>query len=157
MHEMEVAGVRVELPMNAPVLVLREAVVGGRHLPIWIGAAEASAILDALEGRQPARPLTHDLTVAILGHLGHRLPEVRIVDLDDEGTFFATVVVDEAEISARPSDAIALAVRTGARILCADHVLAAAGVLVPGDAEAQVAEFRRFLDDLDVDDFSTGT
>ena len=81
MRELDVVGVRVEMPSNAPVVLLRE-VGGSRYLPIWIGANEASAIANAQEGVVPPRPLTHDLMVDTLATLGHRLTEVHITELE---------------------------------------------------------------------------
>ena len=106
MHQMDVVGVRVEMPSNQPIVLLRE-IDGERYLPIWIGAVEATAIAFAQQGVVPARPLTHDLLRDILVALGHRLTEVRITDLVD-GVFFAVLAFEGGvEVSARPSDAIA--------------------------------------------------
>ncbi len=154
MRELDVVGVRVEMPSNAPMVLLRE--VGGRRfLPIWIGANEASAIANAQEGVVPPRPLTHDLMVDTLSTLGHRLSEVRITELDG-GTFYAILLVDGVEVSARPSDAIALALRIGSDIYCADDVLDEAGIEMPETPEDEVEKFREFLDNVDPDDFVTG-
>ncbi|MBF6150443.1 bifunctional nuclease family protein, partial [Nocardia nova] len=101
MSEMRVIGIRVEQPQNQPVLLLRE-VSGDRYLPIWIGQAEATAIVLEQEGVTPIRPLTHDLIKILITDLGHTLKEVRIVDLQ-EGTFYADLVFDnDLRISARP-------------------------------------------------------
>jgi bifunctional DNase/RNase len=100
MRELDVVGVRVEMPSNAPMVLLRE-VGGTRYLPIWIGAAEAAAIANAQEGIVPPRPLTHDLMVDTLTTLGHRLTEVHITELEG-GTFYAVLLVDGIEVSARP-------------------------------------------------------
>ncbi|GAB3710215.1 bifunctional nuclease family protein [Mariniluteicoccus flavus] len=144
----------MEMPSNIPMVLLRE-IGGQRYLPIWIGANEASAIASAQEGLVPPRPLTHDLMVNLLGDLGHRLTEVHITSLD-EGTFFASLIVDGVEVSARPSDAIALALRSGAEILCADEVLDEAGIDVPDEeSDDVVEEFREFLDHVNPDDFVT--
>lgn len=141
-------------------MVLLREVEGARYLPIWIGAGEASAIANAQEGVVPPRPLTHDLMVDVLGALGHRLSEVRITELD-EGTFFAVLVIDGVEISSRPSDAIAIAVRTGTTIFCADEVLDEAGITASeGEGEddppeeEQVEKFREFLDHVTPEDFA---
>ena len=113
---LEVVGVRVEMPSNQPIVLLRET-DGERYLPIWIGAPEASAIALAQQGVTPPRPLTHDLLRDVVAALGAQLVEVRITDLS-EGVFYAVLVFDTGvEISARPSDAIALALRTGAPII----------------------------------------
>ncbi|MBA8794950.1 hypothetical protein FHX74_002578 [Friedmanniella endophytica] len=168
MRELDVVGVRVEMPSNAPMVLLRE-VGGTRYLPIWIGAGEASAIANAQEGIVPPRPLTHDLMVDTLATLGHRLTEVQITELDG-GTFYAVLLVDGVEVSARPSDAIALALRVGSDIYCAEDVLDEAGVEVPEgeepdteetdeapvDSDNEVEKFREFLDHVNPDDFVTG-
>jgi len=130
--------------------------VGGtRYLPIWIGANEASAIANAQEGIVPPRPLTHDLMVDTLATLGHRLTEVHITELEG-GTFYAVLLVDGVEVSARPSDAIALALRVGSDIYCAEDVLDEAGIEIPEAEEDEVEKFREFLDQVNPDDFVTG-
>ena len=144
MRELDVVGVRVEMPSNAPMVLLRE-VGGSRYLPIWIGANEASAIANAQEGVVPPRPLTHDLMVDTLATLGHRLTEVHITELEG-GTFYAVLLVDGIEVSARPSDAIALALRVGSDIYCAEDVLDEAGIEIPEAEEDEVEKFREFLD-----------
>ena len=96
-------GVRVEMPSNQPIVLLRE-VTGERYLPIWIGAVEATAIAFAQQGVVPPRPLTHDLMKDLLDALGQELAEVQITDMKD-GVFFATLVLGSGvEIGARPSD-----------------------------------------------------
>jgi bifunctional DNase/RNase len=152
---MDVVGVRVEMPSNQPIVLLRE-VDGERYLPIWIGAVEATAIAFAQQGVVPARPLTHDLLRDILGALGRRLEQVRITELTD-GVFFAVLTFDGAvEVSARPSDAIALALRTGTPIHCDEAVLDEAGIAVPDEQEDEVEKFREFLDQISPDDFLGG-
>ena len=156
MHQMDVVGVRVEMPSNQPIVLLRE-IDGERYLPIWIGAVEATAIAFAQQGVVPARPLTHDLLRDILVALGHRLTEVRITDLVD-GVFFAVLAFEGGvEVSARPSDAIALALRTGTAIHAADSVLDQAGIAVPDEQEDEVEKFREFLEQISPDDFLGGT
>jgi bifunctional DNase/RNase len=151
-RRLEVVGVRVEMPSNQPIVLLREA-EGERYLPIWIGAPEASAIAMAQQGVTPARPMTHDLLRDVITGLGARLVEVRITDLTD-GVFYALLVFDTgAQISARPSDAIALALRTGAQVLGADEVLDEAGLAIPTEDEAEVEKFREFLDQVSPEDF----
>ncbi len=154
MRELDVVGVRVEMPSNAPMVLLRE-VGGSRFLPIWIGANEASAIANAQEGVVPPRPLTHDLMVDVLAGLQHRLTAVHITELEG-GTFYAVLLIDDTEISARPSDAIALALRVGSDIYCAEDVLDAAGIEMPEAEEDEVEKFREFLDNVDPDDFLRG-
>ena len=154
MREMDVVGVRVEMPSNQPIVLLRE-VTGERYLPIWIGAVEATAIAFAQQGVTPPRPLTHDLMRDVLAATGQTLTEVRIVDMQD-GIFFAQLVFDGgAEVGARPSDSIALALRTGTRIVCAESVLDEAGLAVPAEQEDEVERFREFLDHVSPDDFES--
>jgi bifunctional DNase/RNase len=163
MRELDVVGVRVEQPTNVPMVLLRE-IGGSRYLPIWIGAHEASAIASAQEGVVPPRPLTHDLMVDVLASLGRTLSQVHITELSG-GTFYAVLVIDGVEVSARPSDAIALALRVGSEIFCADDVLDEAGIEMPEsdgddadapDEENEVEAFREFLDHVNPDDFVTG-
>jgi bifunctional DNase/RNase len=152
MREVDVIGVRVEMPSNQPIVLLREA-SGERYLPIWIGAVEATAIAFAQQGVVPPRPLTHDLLKDVLDVTGNPLSEVRITDMKD-GVFYATLVLGSgAEVSARPSDSIALALRTGSRIVCADAVLDEAGLAVPAEQEDEVERFREFLDQVTPEDF----
>ena len=137
MNELDVVGVRVEMPTNQPMVLLREA-AGDRYLPIWIGAVEATAIAFAQQGVVPPRPLTHDLFRDVLGALGHQLRQVRITEVRD-GVFYAQLVFDNGvEVSARPSDAIALALRTGTQIYGSDEVLEEAGMQIPALEEDEV-------------------
>ena len=103
MSEMRVVGVRVELPANQPILLLRET-SGDRYLPIWIGSVEATAIALEQQGVKPARPLTHDLLKDVIGALGRRLEQVRITDLQ-EGTFYAELVFDTVTPPSKTSSA----------------------------------------------------
>lgn len=154
MREVDVMGVRVEMPSNQPIVLLRE-VSGERYLPIWIGAGEATAIAFAQQGVVPPRPLTHDLLKDLLVATGNELSEVRITQVKD-GVFFATLVLGSgAEVSARPSDSIALALRTGSPILCAEDVLDEAGLAVPAEQEDEVEKFREFLDQVTPEDFES--
>jgi len=151
-REVDVVGVRVEMPTNQPLVLLRES-EGVRYLPIWIGAVEATAIAFAQQGVVPPRPLTHDLLRNVLDAFDERLREVRITEVRD-GVFYATLVFESGvEVEARPSDSIALALRTGSRILCAEDVLGASGVNVPDEEENEVERFRAFLDDITPEDF----
>jgi bifunctional DNase/RNase len=152
-RELDVIGVRVEMPTEQPLVLLREC-EGARYLPIWIGAVEASAIAFAQQGEPTPRPLTHELLQRVVEALGDELEEVRITDVED-GVFFATLVFGSgATVDARPSDSIALALRCGARILCAEDVLDAAGIASSREEDEQVERFREFLDDVDPDDFA---
>jgi bifunctional DNase/RNase len=144
----------VELPNNQPIVLLRES-HGDRYLPIWIGAGEATAIAFAQQGVVPPRPLTHDLLKDVLGATGNELTEVRITEVSD-GVFYALLVLSSgAEVSARPSDSIALALRTGSRIVCAEDVLDEAGIEVPEEEEEEVEKFREFLDSVSPEDFES--
>lgn len=150
------------MPSNQPIVLLRE-MGGDRYVPIWIGAVEATAIAFAQQGVVPPRPLTHDLLKDVIGAMGQQLDEIRITDMRD-GVFFATLVFDGgAEVSARPSDSIALALRTGARIVCAEEVLDETGIQVEEEAdeteqtEEEVSRFREFLDHISPEDFEEGT
>lgn len=167
MREVEVVGVRVEMPANQPIVLVKER-EGSRYVPIWIGAVEATAIAFAQEGVQPPRPLTHDLLRDVLAALEVSLEAVRITALHD-GVFHAELVLSGGSVvSARPSDAIALALRTEASILCAEEVLAEAGIEASdqdgdrdGDSsgddpeveEQQLEQFREFLDHVSPEDF----
>ena len=152
MREVDVVGVRVEMPSNQPIVLLRE-VSGDRYLPIWIGAVEATAIAFAQQGVVPPRPLTHDLMKDLIGATGNELSEVRITEMRD-GIFYAVLVLSSgAEVSARPSDSIALALRTGSKIVCSEDVLDEAGLEVPEEEEDEVEKFREFLDNVSPEDF----
>ncbi len=165
MIEMELIGVRVELPANQPIVLLKET-GGSRYLPIWIGAVEATAIAFALQGVETPRPLTHDLFVDVLGELDVSLKAVHVTDLRD-GTFYAELHLAWGErtwtVSARPSDAIALASRVGdVPVWAADAVVEEAGLEIDKtdddgeqrvDAETAVREFREFLDQVTPEDF----
>ncbi|MCW2800967.1 MAG: hypothetical protein JWQ70_2439 [Aeromicrobium sp.] len=153
MRELEVVGVRVEMPNNQPLVLLRET-EGTRYLPIWIGAVEASAIAYAQEGAESPRPLTHELMQQIVIALGDELDEVRIIDVRD-GVFFATLIFGSgAEVEARPSDSIALALRAGARIVCTEDVLDAAGIQSTREEDDEIERFREFLDEVGPEDFA---
>ena len=151
-NKLDVVGVRVEMPANQPIVLLREA-GGQRYLPIWIGAVEATAIAFAQQGVVPARPLTHDLFRDVIAAFGQALESVRITALRD-GVFYAELVFSGGrEVSARPSDSIALALRTGATIYASDEVLEEAGIEIPDEQEDEVEKFREFLDGVSPEDF----
>lgn len=154
MKRVDVLGVRVEMPSNQPIVLLRE-VEGERYLPIWIGAAEATAIAYVQQGVVPPRPLTHDLLKNVIDASGRALTEVRITTLE-EGIFYAELQLgDSSVVEARPSDAIAVALRTGSPILVDEGVLDEAGVLIPDEEEDEVEKFREFLDQITPEDFGT--
>ena len=153
---MEVVGVRVEMPSNQPIVLLKES-SGDRYLPIWIGAVEATAIAFAQQGVVPARPLTHDLLKDVVEALGATLTTINVTALRD-GIFYADLVFSNGvEVSARPSDSIALALRAGAEIYASEEVLDEAGVPIPDEQEDEVEKFREFLDTISPEDFGKST
>jgi bifunctional DNase/RNase len=155
-NQLDVVGVRVEMPHSQPIVLMRES-GGERFLPIWIGATEASAIAYAQQGVAPARPLTHDLLRDLLEATGRTLEEVRITELRD-GIFYADLVLSGGtHVSARPSDAIALALRTSSPIYAAEEVLDEAGIAIPDEQEDEVERFREFLDQISPEDFEGST
>lgn len=157
---LDVIGVRVELPTNTPIVLLKES-EGNRYLPIWIGASEATSIATALEGIVTPRPLTHDLMRSVLDAVGVLATRVVITEIRDN-TYYADIALDsagtEVKVSSRPSDAIALAVRTGTPIFASPTLIDQAGIYFEeeGDAEEQVARFREFLDEVTAEDFLGG-
>jgi uncharacterized protein len=170
MQEMTVYGVSFDLVGKQPIVLLRSA-EGPMYLPIWIGHPEAAAILMRLQGQEPPRPLTHDLALSLVDSLDAEVDRVTVTELKD-GTFYAkiTLVRDgaEIEVDSRPSDAIALAIRTDAKIFAEDDVIDESGVVWEGDvpdlayaqnmdlSEVDLGEFRRFLDTVTPDEFATG-
>ena len=165
MIEMELLGVQVELPSNSPLLLLRETEGQGRVLPVVIDTPEAHAIHRGIEGIRLARPLTHDLLVTMLEELQATVIGVVVTELRAR-TFFAAIELQVAgesrTISARPSDSIAIAVRTETPIYASEDVLAEAGQVIEehppdggsdNDPDELLDEFKQFLDDVSPDDF----
>src|SRR5690606_7035470 len=157
--ELDVVGVRVEMPSNQPIVLLRE-VGGQRYLPIYIGAVEATAIAFAQQGVVPPRPMTHDLFKDVLDAIGVTIEQVRITEVRDN-TYYAELVLSGGlEVSSRPSDSIALALRTGTPIFASDPLLDEAGVVMAEfdteeeEDEDEVARFREFLEQVTPEDFS---
>jgi len=164
---MEVAGVRMDVPTGQPVVVLRE-LNGSRHLPIWVGTNEATSIVFAMQGIKPPRPFTHDLLISVVDAVGRNINRVVIHTVEDT-VFHAAIEFDQGTVvDARASDALAVAVRTKCQIVCAQSVLDDSGLVLSADgelreqtapdqaeADAQVREFRDFLDHVDPDDFQT--
>jgi bifunctional DNase/RNase len=161
--EVRISSLAVDPRSNQPVLILRplEDEEGPtRVLPIWIGQPEATAILLAIEGVELPRPLTHDLLKNVVEALGAYVERIEITRVE-EGTFYAALIVRAEErtiaVDARPSDSIALAVRTGAPVFVAADVMESAAV--PDDSEHIVDEeqeleaFREFLDHVNPEDF----
>lgn len=163
MIEMRIVGIRVEMPRQQPILMLTET-SGNRSLPILIGSAEATAIAMHMQGVTPPRPLTHDLFRDVITAVGRSLTQVRVVDFR-EGTFYGELVFDNGvTVSARPSDAVALAVRCEIPVYVEDAVLDEAGIVLPdessagqgaeiADPEGEVERFREFLDTVSPEDF----
>ena len=156
---MSLVGVRVEVPTNQPIVLLREE-AGSRYLPIFIGPPEATAIVYALQGMETPRPMTHDLFKSVLDQLGAALRQVIITELHD-GTFYAEIEIlrdgTTQRISSRPSDALALAARypEPVPIFADEAVLDEAGVLFDQDEEeSQIEEFREFLSQVSPEDFA---
>lgn len=159
---MELVGVRVQMPTNAPILLLREVEGDKRTLPIYIGGPEAHAIDLALSDTKTARPMTHDLVVNLLEQLNAKLERIVITELR-QGTFYADLylrdVADEVStMSVRPSDAIAIAVRLDTPIFADESLVDEAGIEADededeGDEEEMVEELRKFLDEVNPEDF----
>ncbi len=161
MVQVRVAG--VALDNTGEHVILLQPIDGlpanSRLLPIWIGAMEATSIMVAIEGAETPRPLTHDLLRATLQVVGATVDKVEVTRIE-QGTFYAEITITANgavhRIDARPSDAVALASRTEAPIFVADEVLAEAGVedvITEAEAEADVEEFSKFIDQVDPDDF----
>lgn len=168
---MEVVGVRIEMPSNQPIVLLKE-IDGSRFLPIWVGAAEATAIAFAQQGLNPDRPLSHDLMRDLLQTLDATLLAVQITHIRD-GVFFSTLQLRTHEdaalaLSARPSDAIALALRSQSNIVASRDLVDQVGIEIPDrliqemDQDGQPVEspsadleaFREFLDQINPEDFA---
>ncbi|MCY0904213.1 bifunctional nuclease family protein [Arthrobacter sp. H14-L1] len=165
MIELEIVGVRVEMPSNQPLVLLKE-IAGPRHLPIWIGTAEATAIALAQQGVVPPRPLTHDLLCSVVTALGRSVASVTLTAVED-GVFYAQLTFDDGTVvGSRASDALAIALRAACTIWCAPEVLEDAGVQVtdhdeddpdaidsPEAEERELRRFREFLNEVEPEDF----
>ena len=161
MHEMVIYGVSFDLVGKQPIVLLKTA-DGNRFLPIWIGHPEAAAILMKLQGASTPRPMTHDLLADMLEQLDAEVVRITVTELR-ENTFYASITVQqngsEIEIDSRPSDAIAIAVRSDAPIFAAERVIEESAIAFEGEEvneEEIVDEFRRFLDDVSPDQFAVG-
>lgn len=142
------------MPSNQPIVLLKE-MGGDRYLPIWVGAVEATAIAFAQQGVQPPRPLTHDLIKELLGLLERKVESIHLTELRD-GVFYSMINLDGGvSVSARPSDSIAIALRTGSPILASESLLAEAGIEIPDQSEEEVEKFREFLDQINPEDFAS--
>ena len=158
MIAMEVVGVRVEMPSNQPIVLLKE-IDGQRFLPIWVGASEATAIAFAQQGVQPPRPLTHDLMTSLFELFEVELNLVELTEIKD-GVFYSTIHFTNSElehvsISSRPSDAIALAIRASSKIFASEELLNEIGLEIPEvEGENQeIEKFKEFLDQITPEDF----
>jgi bifunctional DNase/RNase len=160
--ELQLVGVRVELPTNQPIVLLKER-EGERYLPIWIGPVEATAIALGMQGIETQRPMTHDLMRDLLQNLSISVERIVITELRD-GTFFAEIQMsqngDAVAVSSRPSDALALAVRMNLEIFANEDVLDEASIAVKDDDEEvekdvtqEVERFREFLEHVSPEDF----
>lgn len=157
MIEMRVMGIALDTRTGSPIVVLND-MENRRALPIWIGSAEASAIIRKIEKIKIARPMTHDLIKDLLDATGYTLDKIEIHDVDSE-TYFASLFISNAEgeekvLDARPSDAIAVAMRTKSPIFVTAKVLAD-GTISTDEAkdEAEAEEFKNFIKDIKPSDF----
>ena len=162
LRELSVVGVRVELPSQQPIVLLKE-VDGERYLPIWIGAVEATAIAFAQQGVVTARPMTHDLMRDLLGAIDVSVVSITVTELR-EATFYAEIELRNGSgtvrVSSRPSDAVALAVRVSAPIFASEEVLAEAAMPAAEESDEEeqeeiVDQFREFLDEVNPEDFAS--
>jgi len=163
MQEMVVYGVSFDMVGKQPIVLLKTA-MGNRFLPIWIGHPEAAAILAKLQETETPRPMTHDLFSTALGELDAQVVRINVVEMRDS-TFFARVLLrkgeEEVELDARPSDAIALALRVKAPIYAADEVIAESAIQMEdeeaeaaqSDPEQLVEDFKQFLDEVRPEEF----
>ncbi|MEP7360128.1 MAG: bifunctional nuclease family protein [Chloroflexota bacterium] len=153
MNELIVESVRVHMLSSQHVVILRDT-GHDRYLPIWIGPWEANAIAMRLQGVTPERPMTHDLFSQALTEVGATLSRIIVSDLAED-TFRARLMLKvdgrELDLDARPSDAIALALRTGVPIFATDSVMDRAGVIPEGAEEERLSVFREFVNSLKVD------
>jgi bifunctional DNase/RNase len=152
--EMAIKGLTVDPITNMPIIVLRE-VAGQRVLPIWVGLFEANAIALQVENVQTPRPMTHDLLKTVIDQLGAHVERIVVCELK-ENTFYATLHVLSAkgpiEVDARPSDAIALALRSGARIFVDDAVIQNARPVEMSQETVDVGRLQKWLENLPDDD-----
>ena len=157
MIEMKVMGIALDVRTNSPIVVLHD-LDNRKALPIWIGSAEASAIIRCIEGLVVARPMTHDLATNIIEKTGYKLDRVEINDVEKE-TYYATLFLtkegeETLEIDARPSDAIALAMRAEAPIFVTANVLMNGSVSTDSAKDAEEAqEFKDFIQNIKPSDF----
>jgi bifunctional DNase/RNase len=159
-QEMVIYGVSFDMVGKQPIVLLK-TVDSNKFLPIWIGHPEAAAILMKLQGATTPRPMTHDLLCDMLGELEVKCTQISVTELRDN-TFFATITLKVAgrdvEIDSRPSDALAIAVRSGAPIFAAEEVIAESAIEFEHeveDTEEVVDRFKDFLDQVSPEDFAS--
>ncbi|MBI3318239.1 MAG: bifunctional nuclease family protein [Candidatus Omnitrophica bacterium] len=149
----------VLIPLLGQYVVTLEETQGQRLIPIWIGVNEGNAIGLKLQGEQLPRPMTHDLITNILGELGIKVEKVVVTDLR-EGTYYAAIILSAGsrhyEIDARPSDAMALAVRTSTPIFVDEKVLKKCPVMMKPISDEEAEKFKRELQGLKPEDFFKG-
>ncbi|MCS6267253.1 MAG: bifunctional nuclease family protein [Vampirovibrio sp.] len=156
--ELNVMGIALDTRTGTPIVVLQD-VDKRRALPIWIGTAEASAIIRQLEGIESSRPMTHDLMHQLVKQLGYQLVRVEINHMEED-TYYATLIVQNKETDAvieldsRPSDAVALALRMKKKIYAAPSVMSEGTVSTDNERDEQEAEaFKDFLANIKASDF----
>ena len=157
LREMQVMGIAIDTRTGSPIVVLQDK-DNCRALPIWIGSAEASAIIRVIENIKVQRPMTHDLIVDIIEDLGYKIDRIEIHDVEKE-TFFANIVLKDKEgteilVDSRPSDAIAVAIRVEAPIFVSPSVLADGSISCDSQKDEQEAqEFKDFIQNIKPSDF----
>lgn len=156
MIKMNVMGIAIDTRTGSPIVVLKDD-ENRRALPIWIGSAEASAIIRKIENIPVTRPMTHDLICTIIEDMGYEVDKIEIHDVEKE-TYFASIFLtngeDEKVIDARPSDAIAVAIRTKADIFVTSNVVAEGTISTDKEKdERETQEFKDFIKDIKPSDF----
>ncbi|MCQ9384189.1 bifunctional nuclease family protein [Brevibacterium sp. 50QC2O2] len=153
--QLEVVGVRVEMPANQPILLLKAA-HAPRFLPIWIGTAEAQAVSIVLRGLEPPRPLSHNLMLEIFRAYDDA-PERVVITAQEQHVFHAAIHTSMGKVlDARPSDAVPLALLAQCPVYTTGDLLDSAGIDAPQPDEEEVAQFRDFLDHVSPEDFENG-
>lgn len=158
MIQMKVMGIALDTRTGSPIVVLHDK-ENRRALPIWIGSAEASSIIRKIENLSVSRPMTHDLIISMIDKTGYKISKVEINDVEKE-TYYAIIYLEDkngqfVEIDARPSDAIAIAIRVDAPIFVSAKVLSSGSVSTDSAKDAQEAEeFKNFIQDIKPSDFS---
>ncbi len=157
MIEMRVMGIALDTRSGSPIVVLND-LENRRALPIWIGSAEASSIIRKIENIPSSRPMTHDLFINLIEATGYNIDRVEINDVDDQ-TYFSTIILkkedgSQIELDARPSDAIAIAIRAEVSIFVTSNVLLNGAVSVDSQKDEEEAmEFKNFIKDIKPSDF----